>query len=114
MKKAVEPYRQLILLALEQLESYVPASRDEYLQSRLLQDAILLQLFQIGENLARIRAISPESFEGKPASWHRIVGLRNLIAHEYWAVDSERIWHYLELDLADFRLSVELFEPLDS
>ena len=81
-----------------------------FLQSEVLQDAALLQLLQIGENLARIRDIAPTVFEQAPESWHRIVGLRNLVAHEYWTIDPNRIWLYLERDLAAFRLTIEELE----
>ena len=75
--------------------------------SRVLQDAILLQLFQVGENLARIRDIRPEMLETAPESWNRVIGLRNLFAHEYRRVDPDQIWRYLGQDLADFRLTIE-------
>jgi len=74
------------------------------------QDAILFQLFQVGENLARIRDIAPESFETAPESWNRIIGLRNLIAHEYRIVDPNRIWQYLEHDLAELRQTTEALD----
>ena len=82
MKKSVRPYKQLIIIALDQLVEYTPATKEEFLASRVLQDAILLQLFQVGENLARIRDIAPQQMESAPESWHRIIGLRNLVAHE--------------------------------
>jgi uncharacterized protein with HEPN domain len=106
LKRAIEPYIKLILLALDQIESYVPETREEYLQSRVLQDAILLQLVQVGENLTRVRDNAPELYEAAPESWQRIVGLRNLIAHEYWKVDPDRVWRYLHQDLGEFRLTV--------
>ncbi len=108
--KIVKPYKELIVLALDQLDEYVPDTKEEYLQSRVLQDAILLQLLQVGENLARFRDISPKTFENAPESWNRVVGLRNLIAHEYRRIDPERIWRYLERDLIELRQTVEELE----
>lgn len=107
MKKSIQPYLQLILIAIEQLDEYVPATQKEFLSSRVLQDAILLQLFQIGENLARIRDISPEVLETAPESWNRIIGLRNLVAHEYRKIDPDIIWKYLGQDLTEFKISID-------
>jgi uncharacterized protein with HEPN domain len=107
LKRAIEPHIELILIALHQLDDYIPATRQEFIDSRVLQDAILLQLFQVGENLARIRDLRPELFEAAPESWNRIIGLRNLVAHEYRRVDPNRIWRYLEHDLAEFRQTIE-------
>jgi uncharacterized protein with HEPN domain len=106
LTREIEPYKQLILLALDRLERNIPASKEEFLQSEVLQDAALLQLLQVGENLARIRDLAPTKFDEAPESWNRIVGLRNLIAHEYWKVDPNRIWRYLEQDLSEFRLTI--------
>jgi len=77
------------------------------MRSRLVQDAILMQLFQIGENLARIRDTAPERFETAPKSWTSVIGLRNLAAHEYRRIDPDRVWSYLDDDLAAFRLTIE-------
>lgn len=56
---------------------------------RKTSDAVLYNLVVIGEAAARIsgetRARAPE------IPWTRIVGLRNLIAHEYFRIDLEVI-----------------------
>ncbi len=100
----------MILLALDRIDRYMPTSKEAFLESEILQDAILLQLLQVGENLARIRDIAPELFEVAPESWHRVVGLRNLIVHEYRRVNPNRIWHYLHQDLPAFRLTIEALD----
>lgn len=110
MTREIGPYLRLIFLAFDQIDEYVPATKDEYLKSRLIQDGILLQLFQVGENLARIRDLRPDLLETSPESWKRVIGLRNIIAHEYWRVDPELVWGYLDQDLLDLKASVEALE----
>lgn len=52
MRKRAEPYILLAERALSQLEQYVPDSEKAFLDQPVLQDAVLLQLLQIGENLS--------------------------------------------------------------
>ena len=41
----------------------------------MVQDAILMQLQEIGENLARIRHLDEDVFSrDSPDSWHKLIG----------------------------------------
>lgn len=60
--------------------------------SRLHQDAITLQLFQIAENLKPLD--DPEgAFREIFPMLGEIIGMRNYIAHEYRSVDMDTIWN---------------------
>ncbi len=65
---------------------------------RKTTDAVLYNLVVIGEAAAQIseetRALAPE------IAWTQIVGLRNLIAHEYFRVELEIIQEIVEKHLS--------------
>ncbi|MBN2659295.1 MAG: DUF86 domain-containing protein, partial [Spirochaetales bacterium] len=53
--------------------------------------AVERQLLVIGEAANHISTETQESFEQIP--WRDIIGLRNIIAHEYGEIISKRIWN---------------------
>ena len=106
MRKRAEPYILLAERALRQLEQYVPDSEKAFLDQPVLQDAVLLQLLQIGENLSQLRSGFPDQFSRAPESWDQIIGLRNTIAHGYERIRIAEVWGYLVNDLADLRISL--------
>lgn len=67
----------------------------------------------IGEALYRIRNIAPDSFEQIP-SGHRIIGMRNLLAHGYDRVDYEILWATATLELDSLLLAIESLSPDDA
>ena len=52
--------------------------------------AVERQVFVIGEAAARL----PDEWRQRrpEVPWRKIVGLRNLLAHGYWAIDAEELW----------------------
>lgn len=74
----------------------------------MVQDAILMRLHEIGENLARIRHLDEDAFSrDSPDSWHKLIGLRNIISHGYDRIDWARIWQILTEELPDFHLTIQ-------
>ena len=56
----------------------------------LLQSAVLQKLMVIGEAASRV---SSELRERHPqVEWRTIVGLRNVVAHQYFAIEWSLIW----------------------
>jgi uncharacterized protein with HEPN domain len=51
----------------------------------------------VGEAAGRISAAMRESHPEIP--WRQIVGLRNILAHEYGQVAVERVWALVQEDL---------------
>ena len=55
-----------------------------------MRDACALRVLQIGENAGGLSDGFRERYPTVP--WHEIIGLRNIIAHEYGNVDVEVLW----------------------
>jgi len=73
-------------------------SLEEYSKSLLLQSAVERQLEILGE-AARI---IPETFQQKHTKidWRGIIGLRNIISHQYYQVQPEIVWNIITVRLS--------------
>lgn len=106
-------YLDDILESIEQIEKYVKGkARGDYEKDTLLQDAVSMRLQVIGESVAKLgKEVTDKRVE---IPWVRISGLRNVISHEYAAVDASRIWLVIKKDLPVLKLAVEaLIEELE-
>lgn len=80
-------------------------SFQRFLQERLYQSAVLRELEIIGE---ASRSLSDELRERYPSvPWADIIGMRNRIAHAYFAVRMRVIWETVTNDLPVFQKQVE-------
>ncbi len=72
------------------IRQYLPSTKGAYLADEKTQDAVLMRLLALGEEVDRLsdefKADHPE------LDWFKIVGLRNRIAHGYFQVDPEIVW----------------------
>ena len=96
---------------LARIEQYVADGREALLHSTLIQDAVLRNLQTIGQSVSRLsdalRETHPE------INWRSIIGLRNVLVHDYLGINLERIWDIIEHDVPDLQRTVEaiLREP---
>ena len=71
--------------------------REEFLTTPHWQDAVIRQLEIIGEASKRVsldlRAAHPE------VAWRRICGLRDVLIHDYMAVDLEAVWNIAQASI---------------
>lgn len=66
-------------------------SQEQFNHDLLVRSAVERQLEILGEALNRLRRDDPATAERVP-DVHRIIGMRNVLAHEYGAVDYEIVW----------------------
>ncbi len=106
--KSFKPHVEVIRDAIAHIRQYQPESRAGFLEDSMVQDAILMRLQVIGENLTNMRQIDEEAFLAMgDNSWGEIIGLRNIISHGYVTIKMERIWDFLVEDLTAFADSIE-------
>jgi uncharacterized protein with HEPN domain len=71
----------------------------------MMQDACIRQLQVIGESC---RNISPELREKTPGvPWSQIIGLRIIVIHQYFGIDTRVIWEIIRNDLPALKFQVE-------
>lgn len=61
------------------------------------RDAVKMNIFQIGETVNALSDECKEEIHDIP--WHRIYGMRNIIAHGYEKVNDNRIWDTVKTDI---------------
>jgi len=87
-------------------------SSSKFKLDRLLFDATMRRLEIIGEAVKNI----PESFRDKyPAvPWKKISGLRDILIHAYFGIQSEIIWNIIKKDLPELKKQIkEILEKED-
>jgi uncharacterized protein with HEPN domain len=91
--------------AIEHIERYTTQGRTTFDQDELVQTWVIHHLQIIGE---ATRAIS-ESLRAKyPAvPWTKIVGMRNILVHFYFGIDTEIVWSVVEDDLPTLKQHIE-------
>ena len=62
--------------------------------------AVERQVFVIGEAAASLPDEWKQSRPGVP--WRKIIGLRNVLAHGYWAIDAEELWDVARNKVPEF------------
>lgn len=76
-------------------------SFEAFVEDRVFEDAINMNIFQIGELSNQLSDDFRKSVPEIP--WHRLYGIRNVIAHAYVIVDKRTIWETVERDIPDLR-----------
>jgi uncharacterized protein with HEPN domain len=90
-----------ILSAIESIQKYTEGmTQTEFEANEIVLKAVLYNFMVIGDIPPEIRLYSPES------PWRLMGDLRNIVAHEYFRVDSEIVWDTLKNNLP------ELVDPL--
>ena len=84
-----------ILTSIKKIQTYVKnLSFEEFSHDEMRIDAVLRNLEIIGETAGRIppdvREIYPD------IEWRKIVGLRNILIHEYSGVNLKIVWDIIE------------------
>ncbi|MGH2560178.1 MAG: HepT-like ribonuclease domain-containing protein [Thermomicrobiales bacterium] len=84
-----------------------PVSKDQYDANDTLQLALARLVQNIGE---AARRVSAERKAAHPAiSWHRIVGMRHRLVHDYGNVDTGIVWQTVSEDLP---ILIEMLEKI--
>ena len=72
-------------------------SKDQVFEDDVRVDAVLLNLHIIGE---AVKKLPGDLRERHPdVAWREIAGLRDVIAHTYFALDSDILWDAVERDV---------------
>lgn len=86
-----------ILEAIERIEKYASRGREAFDADELIQTWVLYHLQIVGE---AVRAISPTTKEiSDEVPWSKIIGMRNILVHNYFAIDKDLVWSVIENDL---------------
>lgn len=89
-------YTEYMLDSILRIDEYVE-SKEQFYNSRLVQDAVIRNLQVMAESSQRVAEDIRSNYPGIP--WKAISGFRNILVHDYLGVDLDAIWGVVEQDL---------------
>ncbi len=105
-------YLEDIIDCMEKIEEYTgKLSYHDFMNNSLVFDAVVRNLEVIGEAAKGV----PEEIAAcyPDVSWKSMIGLRNILIHEYFGVDSEIVWEIIRSDLPKTKpLIIQILDEL--
>jgi uncharacterized protein with HEPN domain len=101
-----------VIEAAEQVAKYAVLGEERFRSDELIQVWILHHLQIAGEAVA---ALPPEVRERMPAvPWSKVVGMRNILVHQYFGIDLAVVWRAASHDLPALKAAAqELVEHVE-
>jgi len=108
MARDTSAYLQDILDACKAIQDVMRGiSLDDYRTQRAIRSAVEREFIIIGEALRRVSALDEQLFTSITNS-REIIDFRNLLAHQYGAVDDDSVFGLVCSDLIVLKAEVEL------
>jgi uncharacterized protein with HEPN domain len=96
---------QHIIDAIIEIENYTKdVDLNNFVSNSMMFNATLRQLEIIGE--ASNKLSEKALFENPDMPWARIIGLRNLVIHEYFGIDDFTIWNVIKINLPPLKIKI--------
>ena len=105
MPRDYKVYLEDIIEAIAKIERYMAnLSFEEFSRKEIVIDATIRNFEIIGEAVKRI----PENIKQKypEVEWKKIAGLRDILIHEYSAIDLEILWDIIKNKLPEFKKNI--------
>ncbi|MFH1801289.1 MAG: HepT-like ribonuclease domain-containing protein [archaeon] len=96
-------YINLILETIEKIEKSCKEKK-QIINNINLQDATLMRLQIIGENIKKIPLELKR--KNKEFKWKKFGRLRNLISHRYETINYELIWSFIKTNLPELKKEI--------
>jgi len=99
-------YIEDIVTAIEKIELYMAGQDlDHFLENSEKQDAVIRNLEIIGEAAGKVPDTIKENCQN--VEWRKIIGLRNILIHEYFGVSIPMVWDIVQNKLTHFRIACQ-------
>lgn len=94
-----------ILDAIHEIDTYLlDANFESFLTNSMMRFACIKQMEIIGEASNHISKEIKSQFS--KIEWEQIIGMRNLLVHEYFGIDSNLVWEIVKKDLPELKYKI--------
>jgi len=113
MKKNVKIFLIHILDSINLIEEYIKGkSKSDFLKSKQLQDSVIRRIEIIGEAIKNIPNDIKNNYNQIP--WKEIIGMRDILIHQYFGVDLDLTWQVIDKDLPKLKRQIlDLSKKMD-
>ncbi|AMA10737.1 MULTISPECIES: HepT-like ribonuclease domain-containing protein [unclassified Picosynechococcus] len=106
MSRSLKLYLNDILTSIDKIQEYSEGlEKEAFLKHSLIFDAVTLNLQIIGEASKKIPEQIRNQYPHIP--WRNIIGLRNIIAHTYFYLDEDILWHTIQHELEPLQKCIQ-------
>jgi uncharacterized protein with HEPN domain len=94
-----------ILEAIERIEKYAEEGKGAFEMDELIQTWVVHHIAIIGEACRSL----PADFQARYANvpWADIIGMRNILVHHYFGIDTDAVWSVVEHDIPELKLNIQ-------
>lgn len=94
-----------ILESIERIDKYAVRGKSAFEDDELIQNWMVNHIATIGE---ACRAL-PIEFQARytDVPWADIIGMRNLLIHHYFGIDTNAVWSVVERDIPDLKFNIQ-------
>jgi uncharacterized protein with HEPN domain len=100
------PYVRDIAECIERIESYTCGGREAFMQTRMIQDAVVRNFEIIGEATKRLSQELKQ--KNSDIQWQQIAGFRDVLIHDYIRVDLDEVWGTIERALPVLKAKIKV------
>ncbi len=87
------------------MDYVVDKTQADFIEDNQCHDAVIRRIEIIGEAAGRVS--SPTKATLPQLDWRRIIGMRNIMIHQYDNVDLETVWQVLQIQLPKLIVTLE-------
>lgn len=97
-------YMEHVRECIQRIEEYTGMDKTRFMNSLLIQDAVIRNLQVLSESTQRISKKVQSDYPG--VEWRGIAGFRNILVHDYLGLDLIKIWEIIERRLPALKMQI--------